>query len=133
MVSWFSSPASLIRLGGFSPGSHSSYPSTIPRSAEFASEEGGNCNNVTFRAESSQSRSHMTTTNHNLTPSSLTSITALGSSSSTPLSRWRSVPPHLPQSRRYVYLQVGRLFRCNGCVSGMIRTDKGEQRVMMKT
>ena len=84
------------------------------------------CNNVTFGAESSQSRSHMTTTNYNLTPSSLTSITLLGSSSSTPLSRWRSVPPHLPQSRWQVYLQVGRLFRCNGRISGMIQDDEGE-------
>ena len=88
---------------------------------------------MTFGVESSQSRSHVTTTNHNLTPSSPTSITAFSSSSSMPLSRWRSVPPHLPQSRWYVYLQVGRLFRCNGRVSGMIRDDGGEQRVMTKT
>ena len=85
----------IIGLGGFSPGSHSSSPSTISRSAELASEEGGNCNNVTFGAESSRSRSHVTTTNHDFTSSGLTSITALGSSSSTPLSRRRSVPPHL--------------------------------------
>ena len=64
----------------------------------------------------------MTTTNHNLTSSSLTSITALGSSSSTPLSRRRSVICH---SRGYVYLQVGRLSRCNGRVSSMIRDDEG--------
>ena len=36
----------------------------------------------------------MTTTNHNLPPSSLTSIMALGSSSSTSLSRRRSVICH---------------------------------------
>ena len=75
----------------------------------------------------------MTTINHNLTSSSLTSITALGFSSSTLLSRQRSVPPHLPQSRRYAYLQFGRLFRYNKHVSIMIRDDKGEQRVMTKT
>ena len=65
----------------------------IPRSTELASEEGGNCNNVIFGAESSQSRSHVTTTNHDFTSTGLTSITALGSSSST------------LQSRRYVYLR----------------------------
>ena len=75
----------------------------------------------------------MTTTNHNLTSSSLTSITAPGSSSSTPLSRWRSVPPHLPQSRQYVYLQVGKLFHCNRYISSIIRDDKREKRVMTKT
>ena len=35
-------------------------------------------NNVTFGVESSQSRSHVTTINHNFTSSGLTSITALG-------------------------------------------------------
>ena len=59
------------------------------------SEERGNCNNVTFGAESSQSRSHMTTTNHNINSSGLTSITALSSSS------------FMPQSRWYVYLRKG--------------------------
>ena len=39
---------------------------------------------------------------------------------------------YLSQSRRYVYLQVGRLFRYNGRVSRMIRDDEGEQRVMTK-
>ena len=71
----------------------------IPRSAELASEKEGNCNNVTFGAENSQSKNHVTTTNHNFTLSSLISITVLGSSSST------------PQRRRYVYLQVGKVFR----------------------
>ena len=44
------------------------------------------CNNVTLGAESSQSGSHMTTTNHDFISSGLTSITTLGSSSSTPQS-----------------------------------------------
>ena len=57
----------------------------------------------------------MTNSNHSFTSSDLTSIMAFGSSSST------------LQSRRYVYLQVGRVFRCNGRVSGMIRDDKREQ------
>ena len=62
VVSRFSSPVSFIRLGGFSPGSHSSLQ-RLSRSAELASEEGGNCNNVTLGAgaESSRSGSHVTT------------------------------------------------------------------------
>ena len=113
VVSRFSSPVSFIGLGGFSPGFHSRFPfkvpiqdshsrffskfsfNKIPRSAELASKEGGNCNNVTFGAKSSQSRNHVTTTNHEFTSTSLTSITTLGSSSST------------PQSRQYVYLWKG--------------------------
>ena len=95
---------------GFSSGSH--FPlQRFPRSAELASKEGGNCNNVTFGAKSSWSRSHVTTTNHDFTLSGLTCyvittnhdftssnstfITALGSFSSTPLSKRRSIPPHL--------------------------------------
>ena len=58
----------------------------------------------------------MTTTNYNFTSSGLTSIIVLGSSSSTPL------------SRQYIYLQVERVFRCNGRVSGIIRDDKGKQK-----
>ena len=74
----------------------------------------------------------MTTTNYDPTSSDLTSITALGSFSSTPLSRRRSVPSHLRhrvggtstyKSEEY---SVGR-------VLGMIRDDEGEQRVMTKT
>ena len=76
---------------------------------------------MTFGAESSQSRSHITTTNRDFTSFGLTSITTLGSSSST------------SKSRRNVYLQAGRISRCNRRVSGMIRDDKGEQRVMTKT
>ena len=53
------------------------------------------CNNVAFRAESFQTRNHVTTTNHNFTSSGLTSITALGSFSSTSLGRRRSVSPYL--------------------------------------
>ena len=74
----------------------------------------------------------MTNINHNLTSSSLTSITAFSSSSSMLLSRRCSVSPYLPQSRQYDYLQVGRLFRCNGCVSGMLQDEKKEQKVMTK-
>ena len=109
----FSSPVSPIGLRGFSPGSYLKFPfkvlilgflfqvpfevplQQILRSAELAFEEGGNCNNVTFRAESSRSISYVTTTNHDLTSSGLTSITALSSFSSTSLSRRRSVPLHL--------------------------------------
>ena len=53
------------------------------------------CNNMTFRAESSQNGSHMTTINHNFTSSGLTFIRALGFFSSTSLSRRCLVPPHL--------------------------------------
>ena len=89
----FSFSVSLIGLGGFSPGFHSRFPFQVPfevplqqilRSAKLASKKGGNCNNVIFGAESSQSRSHVTTTNHDFTSSGLTSATALGSSLSTP-------------------------------------------------
>ena len=55
------------------------------------------CNNVTLGAESSRSGSHVTTIKHNFTSSGLTSISALSSSSSTLLSRRRSVPPHQSQ------------------------------------
>ena len=89
----------IIGLEGFLSGSHSSSLSTIPRSAELLSKERGNYNKVTFGAESSQSRSYVTTINYDFISSGLTSIMALGSSSST------------PQSRRYIYLQVGRIFR----------------------
>ena len=108
VVSRFSSPVSLIGLIGFSPGFHSRFPFRVPFKVplqqiscltELISKERGNCNNVTLGAESSRSGSHMTTTNHNFNSSDLTSIMALGSSSSTPQSRW------------YVYLQAGRLFR----------------------
>ena len=67
----------------------------------------------------------MTTTNHDFTSSGLTSITALSSSSSTPQSRWRSVPPHLCH-------RVGGTSTYNseaysvGRVSGMIQDDKEE-------
>ena len=40
---------------------HQNFPSTIPCSTELASKKEGNCNNVTFGAESSQSGSHVTT------------------------------------------------------------------------
>ena len=87
---------------------------------------------MTFGAESSRSRSHVTTTKHNFSSSGLTSITAfgsitvLGSSSSTPLSRRRLVPLHL-------YHRVGgtSTYKLEGYsvgrVSGMIQDDKGEK------
>ena len=68
------------------------------------------CNNVTFGAESSRSRSHVTTTNHDFTSSGLTSITALDSFSSTPLSRRRLIPPHLRHGVG-VTSTYGKLFR----------------------
>ena len=73
VVSRFSSPVSLIGLGGFSLGPH--FPSTIPRSTELASKEKSNCNNVILRAKSSQSGSHVTTIIQNFTLVSLTSTT----------------------------------------------------------
>ena len=60
VVSRFSSPVSLIGLRGFSPGFHLRFLfkvlfeiplQQISHSAEIASEEGGNCNNVTFGVE----------------------------------------------------------------------------------
>ena len=74
----------------------------------------------------------MITTNHSFTSSGLTSIMALGSSSSTPLSRRRSVPPHLRHrvGGTSTYKSEGYSV---GRVSGMIRDDEGEQRVMTKT
>ena len=74
MVPQFSSPVSLIGLRSFSPGSH--FPLTILRFTELASEERGNCNNVTFGAESSRSSrsgSYMKTSIQNFTLVSLTS------------------------------------------------------------
>ena len=47
VVSRFSSPASLIRLGGFSPSPH--FTSTILCSTELTSKERGNCNNMMSR------------------------------------------------------------------------------------
>ena len=69
----------------------------------------------------------MTTTNHSFTLSGLTSIIVLGSSSSTPLSRWRLVPPHLRHrvGGTSIYKSEGYSV---GRVSGMIRNDKGEQK-----
>ena len=69
-VSQFSSPVSPIGLGGFSPSSHSSLQQ-LPCSTELASEEGGNCNNVTLGAESSRIGSHVTTIIQNFTLVSL--------------------------------------------------------------
>ena len=74
VVSRFSSPVSPIGLGGFSPGFHSSLQ-RLPCSTELASEEGDNCNNVTLRAEGSQSGSHVTTIIQNFTLVNLTSTT----------------------------------------------------------
>ena len=56
-----SSPVSLIGLRGFSPGSHFSLQRFLC-STELAFKERGNCNNVTFRAESSESGNHVTIT-----------------------------------------------------------------------
>ena len=72
MVFRFSSLVSFIGMGGFLPDFR--FFSTIPRSTELASKEGGNCNNVTLRAESSQSGSHITTIIQNFTLVSLTFI-----------------------------------------------------------
>ena len=56
VVSWFSFSTSLIKLGGFSPGSHFSL--TILYSIELTSKEGGNCNNVSLGVEISKRKSH---------------------------------------------------------------------------
>ena len=75
--------------------------------------------------ESSHNGSHMTTTNHDFTLSSSSSITTLGSSSSTPLSRRHSVYPHL--CHRIGGTSTYNLEKYSvGCVLGMIRDDKGE-------
>ena len=79
VISRFSSPASLIRLGGFWPSPH--FSSTIPRSIELASKEEDNCNNVTSGeflkrkswAESFRNGSHVTTIIQNFTLFSLSS------------------------------------------------------------
>ena len=73
VVSWFSSSISLIGLGGFSPDSH--FFLTISRLTESTFEERGNCNNMTLRAENSQSRSHVTIIIQNFILVSLISIT----------------------------------------------------------
>ena len=70
----FFSPVSLIRLRAFSLGSH--FFSMIPCSTELVSKEGSNCNNMSFRAESSQSSqsgSHVITIIQNFSLVSLTS------------------------------------------------------------
>ena len=73
VVSRFSSPVFLIGLRGFSPGFYS--PSIILRSAELASKEEGNGNNVTFRGESFWSGSYVTIIIQIVTLVSLTSTT----------------------------------------------------------
>ena len=75
VVSRSSSLVSLIRLEGFSPGSH--FLSTIPCSMELVSEERSNCNNVTLEIESFRSGSHVTTIIQNFTLISLTSTIIL--------------------------------------------------------
>ena len=74
VVFQFSSPVSLIGLRDFSPGSYSSFQQFLC-SAELASKEKGNCNNMTLgaRAESSQSRIHVATIIQNFTLVILTS------------------------------------------------------------
>ena len=101
-------------MGGFSPGFYSSSLSTIPFSAELASEEGGNCNRVTFGAESSRSRSHVTTTN--LSPPHPVGLPS-----------YCLVLPHLRHrvSGTSTYKLEGYSI---GQIPGMIRDDKGEQK-----
>ena len=83
------------------------------------------CTNMTFGVESSRSRSYVTTTNHDFTSSGLTSITVLGSFSSTLLSRRRSVLLHL--CHRVGDMSTYKLERYSvGRVLGMIQNDKGE-------
>ena len=87
LVPQFSSLVSLIGLGGFLPGPHSSSPLTILHSAEFAFEKRGNCNNVIFGVENFGSENHVTTKQSSRTfqfdfhcnaSSSLISIWSLG-------------------------------------------------------
>ena len=67
----------------------------------------------------------MTTTNHNFTSSGLTSIKALGSSSSTPLSRRRLVPPHLRHRIGGISTYKSEEYSV-GRVSSIMRDDKRE-------
>ena len=83
-------------------------------------------NNVTFGAESFRSRSHVTTTNHNFTSFGLTSIMVLDSSSSILLTRRRLVPPHLYHKVESMFTYKSKGYSV-GCVSGMIRDNKGKQ------
>ena len=97
VVSQFSSSVFFIRLGGFSPGSHSSLQ-WFPHSAELASKGGDNCNNVILRAESFQSKSHVIVIIWNFTLVSLTSITMLYS---TGLPFEATVPSHFTHLTTY--------------------------------
>ena len=109
----FSSPVSLIGLGAFSPCSHSSLQ-WFPRSAEFASKKGGNCNNVNLKAgaKSFWSRSHVTTINQNFILVNLTS-TAMPHLVGLPFEA--TVLSHPIHSTTYTWLlivyAVGRYFR----------------------
>ena len=126
MVSWFSSSVSHQWSKGFLPNSYFPFQPFL-RLVELTSEERGNCNNVSFEAESSQSRSHVTIINHDFTLSDLTFITTLNFFSSTPLSRRCLVPLHLCHR-----VGVTSTYKSEGYsvrhVSGMIQNDKGEQK-----
>ena len=72
VVSRFSFPVFIIGLGSFSLGFY--FFLTISCSTKLASKEGGNCNNMTFGAESLQSRSYLTTIIQNFILVNLTFI-----------------------------------------------------------
>ena len=65
----------------------------------------------------------MTTINQNFTSSNLTSIMTLDSSSSTPLSRRRLVPPHLRHKIGGISTYKSEEYFV-GRISGMIQDDK---------
>ena len=111
----------IIELRGFSLGSYSF--STILCSAELVFKERDNYNNVTLKANSSQSGNHMTNTNYKFTSSDLTSITVLGSFLSMPRSKWRLFLSHLCHrvSSTFIYNSKGYSVRR---VLSMIQDDK---------
>ena len=106
VVSGFSSLVSPIGLRGFLPGLH--FPSTILRSTELASKKTGNCNNVTLKAKSFRSGSHVTSIIQNFTLVSLTSTI-------TPCRVWLpfgALVPLFDLRTQLLYLRTWLLFLC---------------------
>ena len=68
----------------------------------------------------------MTTMKHSFISSGLTSIIALGSYSSTPLSRWHLVPLYLHHRVGSISTYKSERYSIER-ISGMIQDDEGEQ------